>query len=283
MRWHRSKSLLLLSVALCVTALAVAADKPKRIKYVPPAGFAGHKWGDPLSSFPRLPAQPLDVGSAWIGPVLVDQRYNCIGICDPGRALIYLQETREGGGFYVLSEYEIEGQGFQWDDDARVQFFPVTYQFCANWWSRKKVKPANFDEINEFCGVKLRFETETRDQLRALPADYETNYDRVLGMLLARFGRPDNFVRRGRVVIETTEADPFNDVAERTFRTYRWCPAFDRRLHTPCTASVVLTMDPASGAGMVLYSAPLLWEYAYARQYTSFKGEPLFKVLHARK
>jgi hypothetical protein len=70
---------------------------------------------------------------------------------------------------------------------------------------------------------------------------------------------------------------------DRKFKIWRWCPAPDRDLHTNCTASVVLAIDPATGKGTVMYSTPLLWEYAYARQFYGFKGDPLFKVLHARK
>jgi hypothetical protein len=34
---------------------------------------------------------------------------------------------------------------------------------------------------------------------------------------------------------------------------------------------------------MVLYSTPLLWEFAYARENNGYKGDKLFKLLHARK
>jgi len=269
--------------ALLGVALGVAAanDAPKRIKYVPPAGFAGHNWGDLRSGFERLPAQPLGVGAAWMNPVLTDQRITCIGICDANQVLLSLWEKHEGGGFYVLSEYAIDGQGFQYGNDDRVKFHPVVYQFCANWDSTKKVPPPDFDAINQFCGMKFIFQSETREQLAKLPADYETNYDRVLERLVARFGKPDGFLRRGKVVIETLEGDSTNS-ADRKFRVYRWCPAFDRRLHTACAASVGLSLDPATGIGTVLYSTPLLWEFAYAREH-NFKGDRLFKMLHARK
>jgi hypothetical protein len=35
--------------------------------------------------------------------------------------------------------------------------------------------------------------------------------------------------------------------------------------------------------GTLLYSTPLLWEYAFARENNGFKGDRLFKLLHARK
>ncbi len=44
-----------------------------------------------------------------------------------------------------------------------------------------------------------------------------------------------------------------------------------------------LSIDPKTGVGTVLYATPLLWEYAYARENNGFKGDKLFKVLHARK
>jgi len=100
-------------------------------------------------------------------------------------------------------------------------------------------------------------------------------------MLLEKFGKPDGFVHRGRVVIETMEGES-SDASDRKFSIWRWCPARDRTLHTSCTASVVLSLDPASGLGTVLYSTPLLWEYAYARENGGFKGDKLFKMLHAR-
>lgn len=261
--------------------LAGAAGKAKRVKYVPPEGFAGFNWGDLRSSFDRLPDQPLGVGAAWMSAVVTEQRITCIGTCDANQVLLSLWEKREGGGFYVLSEYAIEGQGFQYGSDDRVKFHPVVYQFCANWDSTKKVPPPDFDAINKFCGVKLLFQSETREQLAKLPVDHVTDYDRVLEKLMVRFGRPDGFLRRGRVVIETLEGESAN-AADRKFRVYRWCPAFDRRLHTDCTASVVMSLDPATGVGTVLYSTPLLWEFAYAREH-NFKGDRLFRMLHARK
>ena len=87
----------------------------------------------------------------------------------------------------------------------------------------------------------------------------------MLEKLLAKFGKPDNFVRRGQVVIETLEGEP-SDQADRKFSIWRWCPARDRGLHTDCTASVVLSLEPGTGVGTVLYSTPLLWEFAYARE-----------------
>jgi hypothetical protein len=118
--------------------------------------------------------------------------------------------------------------------------------------------------------------------LRRLPGDHVTAYDRILNMLIEKFGKPDGFIYRGRVLIETMEGES-SDAADRKFSIWRWCSARDGTLHTSCSASVGLSLDPATGVGTVLYSTPLLWEYAYAREHGGFKGDKLFKMLHARK
>jgi hypothetical protein len=42
-----------------------------------------------------------------------------------------------------------------------------------------------------------------------------------------------------------------------------------------------MSINPTTGVGTVLYSTPLLWEYAYARENNGFKGDHLFNLLHA--
>ena len=44
----------------------------------------------------------------------------------------------------------------------------------------------------------------------------------------------------------------------------------------------MLSLEPTTGVGTVLYSTPLLWEFAYARENNGYKGDKLFKMLHAR-
>ena len=206
--------------ALMLTAaptVGTAAEKPEHVKYVPPDGFAGHAWGELRTSFTRLPEAPLGVGAAFMMPVEKQAVWHCIEMpppspimngyvppCDYQKTLDTLHREYEGGGFYVLSEFSIEGQGFRYGDESDgVVLHPIVYQFCANWHETKREVPPKFDEINKFCGVKLMFQSDTREQLRKQPAEYVTNYDRVLERLLAKFGKPDNFVRRGQVVLET--------------------------------------------------------------------------------
>ena len=284
--------------ALFVSAAVHSDDSPKKVKYVPPDGFAGHKWGDLRSTFDRLPAQPIDVGAGYMLSREKQEDFTCVpvvqtgqitgavGGCDFQATLLRLRKTFEGGGTYVLSEFTIEEQGFRFGDEADgVVLHPVIYQFCANWPGSVKqrgVEPPNFDALNKFCGMRFLFDSDTREQLRALPQDHVTNYDRVLDKLLAKYGRPNGYLRRGRVLIETLDGDS-TDAADRKFSIWRWCPAVGEGFKTSCTASVTLSLDPVTGKGSVLYSTPLLWEYAYARENNGFKGDRLYKLLHARQ
>ena len=287
---------LVCGLTLLTVPAAPAADKPPKVKYVPPEGFAGHQWGELRSNFDRLPNEPIGVGAAWMRALETQKDFHCvpvsagqqisgaIGGCDFQATLLRLRTEFDGGGYYVLSEFSIDGQGFRFGDEAdNVVLHPVIYQFCANWkQGRKKTDPPpNFDSLNKFCGVKFMFQSETREQLRKLPDDYVTNYDRMVEKLLAKYGRPNGYLRRGRVLIETLEGDS-QDVADRKFSIWRWCPATGNGLKTECTASVVLSLDPATGVGTVLYSTPLLWEFAYAREHYGFKGDRLYRMLHAR-
>lgn len=284
---------------MCLVLLVAAvqgSEAGKRVKYEPPEGFAGHQWGDLRSSFDRLPTEPRGVAAAWMRTQQKQTDFHCVpnvslgqqqsgaqDFCNFQETLLRLRTEFKGGGVYVLSEYAIEGQGFRFGEgDAGVVLHPVIYQFCANWTgNRKKGAPPNFDELNKFCGMKFMFQSESREQLRKLPADHVTTYDRVLEKLLAKYGRPKGFLRRGRVIIETVEGDS-TDPADRKFSIWRWCPAVGDGLRTECDASVTLWLDPITGVGTVLYSTPLLWEFAYARENYGFKGDPLFRVLHAK-
>jgi hypothetical protein len=281
-------SLLALLLVLAPT-LTAAADKPRRVKYVPPEGFAGRHWGDLRSSFGRLPAEPLGVGAAYILPHEKASTFTCVvsteGGCDFQKTLDRIYREYEGGGFYVLSEYAIPDQGFRMGGEKDgVVLHPVVYQFCANWHAsiRKKTPPPNFDDVNQFCGMRLEFQVETREELAKLPADHVTVYDRMLQQLVKRFGEPAGYVRRGKVLIETRDGES-ESAFGRKFSIYRWCPAGGDGFHTDCKASVVLSIDPTTGQGTVLYSAPTLWEFANARETNGYKGEKLYKMLHARK
>jgi hypothetical protein len=287
-----------LALAALIAGSAVAADKSGRPKkYEPPTGFASHQWGELRTKFEGLPEEPLGVGAAYILPKEKQGTFTCVpgrpsggtmsgavDGCDFQATLLRLRKEYEGGGFYVLSEYAIADQGLRMGDaNDGVLLHPVVYQFCANWHAsaKKTQEPPNFADINQFCGVRLQFESESREKLAKLPSEYVTVYDRMLKLLIAKFGQPANYARRGKVVIETEEGESV-DASERKFSIYRWCPAGGDGFHTSCKASVVMSINPVSGLGTVLYSTPLLWEYAFARD-TNRKGDRLYKLLHAKQ
>ena len=281
---------------LLLAAVGHATEIGEDIRYVPPAGFAGHNWGDLRASFEQLPSTPVGVGAAWMRVQEKHKGFSCqlnmwipriqmqwVDHCKPAETLLYPQNQFKAGGTYVVSEYAIDGQGFRFGDETKgVVLHPVIYQFCANWpGRRKRPAPPNFAEINKFCGMKFMFESETLEELSALPNDHVTAYDRVLEKLIDKYGHPLGFERRGKVIIAPAE-DGTGDAANRRFRTWNWCSADNEGLRTFCSASVSLTLDPVTGIGAVLYSTPILWEFAFARENYGFKGDPLFRVLHAR-
>jgi hypothetical protein len=285
-----SSSARLRFIVLALTAVFAASvpatEKPARPKrFEAPSGFASRQWGELRRTFDQLPQQPLGVGAAYMVAKEKAVTFDCVVTidgCDFQATLLRLRTEFEGGGFYVLSEYAIPDQGFRMGNEKDgVLLHPVVYQFCANWRGsmRKKKEPPNFDELNQFCGMRLQFQSESREDLAKLPPDQVTVYDRMLNELVARFGKPANYLRRGSVLIETEEGRSAV-ASERKFRIYRWCPADGDGFHTRCDASVVLSINPATGLGTVLYSTPLLWEYAYARN-VNHRGDRLYKLLHA--
>ena len=182
------------------------------------------------------------------------------GGCDFQATLLRYRKTFEGGGTYVLSEYSIDGQGFRSaTKPTGVVLHPVVYQFCANWGQTKKRElPPNFDSINKFCGMRFLFQSESREELRKLPGEHVTTYDRVLEKLIAKYGRPDGFARRGKVVIETMEGDS-TDAGDRKFGIWRWCPAHGNGLHTTLHGQrgAVARSGDRQGHGAVFVAAAL--------------------------
>jgi len=184
----------------------------------------------------------------------------------------------------VLSEYLVDAQGFRFSKTG-VLMYPVVYDFCAHWDHRDIKKPnvpADIDERNRFCGMRLLFETEAISQLRALPADHVTHYDLVLAELIATYGKPAGFAWRGSVDVEPLDAQPAaGSHPDRHFKEYRWCPAPWLGLEAHCDASIVLTLDPELGRGIVLIATPALWQYAFARENGFHSPDALFTLLHA--
>jgi hypothetical protein len=263
-------------------------DPPKR--YRPPPGFAGHAWGDRRDTFPRLPAQALAVRAAWTRGKERPREYTCTNIgnqpvgvhgsCTLGEIVKSARVDVKGGGFHVLSEYSLEGQGFKFSETG-VLLYPVVYQFCAHWTRKEAEVPENIDELHKFCGMRMLFDTESRAQLRGLPDDHVTRFELVLAELIANYGKPAGYLSRGRVSIEPLDGTRTRAVTERKFATWRWCPAPVQGLETRCDSSIVLSIDPDYGHGILLFSSPALWQYAFARETGSSQPDPLFTLLHA--
>jgi hypothetical protein len=293
----RNGLLLCCALALCAS-LATSAEDSRRVKYVPPEGFAEHRWGDLRVSFTRLPQDPIGVAAAYIlsqkqadlftcgaGQYRGKEMHGAYDSCPWQNTLDRIGATYVGGGFYILSEYTIPEQGFRWGGEGDgVVIHPVVYQFCANWPAsiKKKVAPAHFDKLNKLCCMRLIFDSEPPEELAKLPKDHVTVYDRMLRKLIDKYGPPAHFSRRGQVIIETRD-ETVDVESARRFSVWRWCPPAFNGFHTTCKASVTLSIDPETGQGQVLYATPLLWEYAWARENNGFKGDRLFKLLHAPK
>ncbi len=258
--------------------------------YAPPEGFSGYGWGTLRSAFTNLPAQAAGVRAAWTQGKRMGDELFCTGrglekCTEEDLARVAMNNHYEGDGFHVLSEYYNESQGFRFPASG-VVMYPVVYQFCANWHGMAKKVPVRFEEINKFCGMRMLFDSETRAQVRGLPPDHVTQYDLVLSELMARYGRPEKFSMRGRVVVESAD-DPVDAARreDRKFSSWRWCPAPRDGLETRCAASIVLAIDLDIGRGVVLFSTPALWEYAHARESIGEDVEvrppdPLYTPLH---
>jgi hypothetical protein len=258
--------------------------------YSPPEGFSGYGWGTLRSAFSTLPTEAAAVRASWTQGKRSDDWLFCTGKglvrCTPDDfADVAMRNHYKGDGFHVLSEYYDESQGFRFPTSG-VVLHPVVYQFCANWHGMRKKVPARFDELNKFCGMRMLFETETQQQVRELPKDHVTRYDLVFSELLARYGKPEDFRFRGRVMVESAEAPAASALGkDRKFNTWRWCPAPRNGLKTRCDASIVLSIDPDLGRGIVLFSTPALWQYAHARESIGEDVEdrppdPLYTLLH---
>jgi len=291
-------------IAILATSLvASTAGAAEATKYVAPQGFGNQKWGDPLSSFEKfVDAEPFSTSASWTRGKVTEREFHCIltspvmtsagdAMAAGGSPAAMGTETCdlssssnrnkiEGTGFHVLIEHRIETQGLRFGGNNGVLVYPVIYQFCANWDSVKVEEPPNFKDLAKFCGMRLMFRGETDEELAALPAGESTRFDRILDSLIAQFGRPERFRKRGRVEIEA-EGDVV--AGERRYATQRWCSPRDRALSTSCDASVVLAYDGVKRWGYIFYSAPPVWEFAYARENGAFKGEYLYRMLHALK
>ena len=151
---------------LCATwmafSMAHAAERHADVKYSPPEGFAGHRWGAMRFIFERLPEEPLAVSAGWIHPQEKSVSFTCrpmpyrgpimngpVPACEYDATRNTLHRSHHGGGFYVLSEYAIDGQGFELGEgEDAVVLYPVVYQFhgCSSGDERQHNNPPVQDQ-----------------------------------------------------------------------------------------------------------------------------------------
>jgi len=249
-------------------------------RYVPPRGFREHRWGEPLSAFKHFELDPLYVQTAYSRGKTTLVSAECVG-CELAATLRSMRQKTEGQGFHTLAEYYVAAQGVRFGD-AGALLFPVFYQFCAQWRGFSGEVPADIQERMTFCGMRMLFRSQTPEQVVASEnADdvVTTNYDRVLQALIEAYGEPDDYEKRGLVIIATPDAK-FVQPRARRFNEWRWCSLHgDRDIAPDCEASVVLALDSTTGWGVVLYATRPVWEFAYARQHGGTGGDALYRLL----
>lgn len=251
---------------------------PKR--YVAPTGFADHRWGDAFAGFARLSPNPLSLQLAYSPGLVTQVDTICAGECTLERALVTLRQKVEGRGFHVFSEFVVPNQGFRYRLTG-VLMYPVTYQFCGGWHgSDNKPRPEVLDSF-KLCGVRLVFRSQTTAEIATLGDNELTNYELILFELIRQYGRPYGHVRQPEVIIATPDGLQ-REPHKRRMRTWRWCPPIDG-WQTPCKASIVLGFSPESGNGVILFSTPEAWQFAYIRD-TYIEGhDPMFRFMHGRE
>ena len=271
--------------AMCAALLGSAvfaqeAAEDSGDEYRPPAGFGAYVWKTPLSRFQRLAPEPVYVRIAHSDGQTTEFDMDCF---NAGGALSQCTEV-EGIGYHALAEYYVDSQGFRISDkvrDTKTVLFPITYQFCANWGGFSNKLQGDALEKLQLCGVRLHFRSETAVEEQAI-TDYEyvTSAKRVLNWLLANYGEPEGFVRKGNVIIGIPEFMPQNAARKSRHDNWHWCGPKADEVAPSCAASIVYTFDSETGRGQVIMLTPEVWLYAHARRYGGTEDDPLYRVLH---
>jgi hypothetical protein len=231
--------------------------------YQQPTGFAGHEWGDPLSSFDRFKGEPKEMDASWYDGDRVDLDFRCMQVgnnaCDLHSTVRWTNQMKPRSVYTLVAQYQIEGQGFRIEG---VTLHPVTHFFCAQFNEFLQKPPAHVAERMRYCGIRLDFESENGQALAQLPPDHVTQYQRLLRYLLLNHGKPHDY--RGHVSISDGETAPS---ARRDFpRRYRWCTELDSIFAPKCDVKMTLTFDVETGRGSLLMAADELVRFALAQQ-----------------
>jgi hypothetical protein len=214
-------------------------------------GFLEHYWGDKLQRFGGMEPTPVFAYSV------------------PAPPATFVYQKTVSPGNYVFAEYG--KRGGQWIQASGAYLDPLTYMFC--WFGHDRLPPQLKPEMR-LCGVRMKFHSET--------ADPDTNYDRILALLIRFHGYPQGYdPSRSRI---TSPNEP-EGIAQRPpfdkgrFRDWRWCPIKGEDKAPRCVAAVVLMFDPATRSGEVVYATPLLYAFAWARHWNGAKDNNIWATL----
>ncbi len=250
-------------IASLGTAKAENALRAPPKYYEQPSGFGGHQWGEPFASFERL-GTAISVEASWDDGKRLDDHFQCFylpnGTCDIDAVVRWAAMQRRRSALTLVSQHRIEAQGFR---VAGVMMHPVTHFFCGQWRELLEKAPPDLDKRMGYCGIRLEFESESREALESLPADHVTQYQKLLRHLILEHGKPYGY--RGHVSVYD-ESDA-KRAARREFPPrYRWCTHFDSIFAPKCDVKMALTFDAGSGKGSLLIAAPALVQFALARR-----------------
>ena len=264
--------------AVAMLVLGAVSAVAQAREYQPPQGFNGHQWGETLATYKGL--------TLWRANTAINsngKQAESHLVCRADLPCV-IEQRVEGEGSYGLGEYYFAKDANPWVAQ-RIELFTISYLFCAR-WSGEYVPKALKKEM-KLCGVRVMFRSDTAQQLVALGEHYRSNFDKVLHELITEFGEPPGYERSPTITIETDtqRIGPAAGVPTSDYVRYRWC-GLDRdvkQLRPSCPATVTLVFDGVRGEGTILYAAPLLYDYAYARRDTGDEHDEIFALLNGER
>jgi hypothetical protein len=273
---------ILLVAAMLVMSMRVSAAPPA--DYRPPAGFNGHDWGTSLAALRGLTLWRADEALGFRGKTT---EFHCVSDAATGETCSVfnskVEQHIEGEGSHALAEYYFRYDNNPWHQQG-VDLKAITYLFCAS--ARGDYLPTPVKKSLRLCGARVLFDSDTPEELATRGEDYVSNYDRVLGKLIADYGQPPGYERRGSVTV--TSADVSFTSADRARPLqgrYRWCGLddADKQLSPPCVATVTLSIEAATGEGTILFATAPVHVFAYARHVTGDENNDLYALLEGQR
>ncbi len=258
--------------------LLLSSNASQAVEYHSPIAFNGHTWGDSLASFPGLTLWHANTAEGADGKV-VDFLLKCKKAdCSFANADLY--QRAEGGGSFALAEYYKNVDNNPWPRQD-ISLLTVSYLFCAN--VAGEYLPHPISQHLRLCGGRILFRSDTLAELAHRSADYRSNYDRIVGRLIAEYGEPPGYERRGVVIIENVE--PAQQPQRPQYVMYRWCGVEEasRLLHPTCPVSITLEFEATRGYGTILYATAAVYDFAHARNEMGDRNNDLYTLLFSRQ